>query len=134
MFVADEILIRLFAFRWDAKKRLSPDDALRHEWLKSSSTSAIPQHPQDVRRSPSESITVQRRGTLPASDSEFQYSMYKLYRGRKSKFGDGDGIEQTEVGGTTKVKVNVTPSARHTSAGEADPNLDDSGTFLPPIL
>lgn len=120
--------------RWDAKKRLTPDDALRHEWLKSSSTSSIPQHPQDVRRSPSESSTGQRRGTLPSSDSESQYSMYRLYRGRKSKYSDGDIVEQNDIGGTTKVKVNVTPSARHTSAGDTDPSLDDSGTFLPPIL
>ncbi|KAL1457906.1 hypothetical protein WDU94_008086, partial [Cyamophila willieti] len=75
-------------FCWDAKKRLTPDEALRHEWLKSSSSSSSSNshHATDLRKSPS----------APHNN------MYRLYRGSK-------------------------PAPQ-----ELD--LNDSGTFLPPIL
>ncbi|KAK6632333.1 Dual specificity tyrosine-phosphorylation-regulated kinase 2 [Polyplax serrata] len=124
--------------QWDAKKRLNPEDALRHEWLKSSSfSSSVSQTSQEVRRSPSESGTPsQRRGTLTSSvGSESQYSAYRVHRARKWKYGDGDMTDQTDLGATTTVKVNVSSSTRHASStGESDHALDDSGSFLPPIL
>lgn len=104
--------------QWDAEKRLSPDDAMRHEWLKASSTSSLTQHASEARRSPSEGSATQRRGTLPNSD-------YRFYR--RAKFSDGDAVDASDAGATTKVKVNV-------SHCDPDPSLDDSGTFLPPIL
>ncbi|KAI5742563.1 hypothetical protein M8J77_008632 [Diaphorina citri] len=77
-------------FNWDSKKRLTPDEALRHEWLKSSSSSSSSSshHATDLRKSPSAHT-----------------NMYRLYRGVPTK-----------------------PSA------PADIDLNDSGTFLPPIL
>ncbi|XP_075212246.1 dual-specificity tyrosine phosphorylation-regulated kinase 2 isoform X3 [Lycorma delicatula] len=77
---------------WDAKKRMTPEEALRHEWLKSSSSTQQNQQ-SEIRRSPS---TVSQQ-PAPAA------SLYGIYRGSK-------------------------PSVK------LDPNLDDSGTFLPPIL
>uniref|UniRef100_A0A1B6DNE8 dual-specificity kinase n=2 Tax=Clastoptera arizonana TaxID=38151 RepID=A0A1B6DNE8_9HEMI len=74
---------------WDSKKRMTPEDALHHEWLKSSQS----QQSVDVRRSP--------------SSASHQPSTYKVYRGSKPA--------------TTKPPV-------------PDLNLDDSGTFLPPLL
>lgn len=122
-----------FFFRWDAKKRLTPEDALRHEWLKSS-TLSVSHTSQEVRRSPSESGTPsQLRGSL-SSVGDSQHSGYRVHRARKWKYSDGDLTESNDVRGATTVKVNVTPSTRHTSSSDADTSLDDSGTFLPPIL
>uniref|UniRef100_A0A8D8UQ46 dual-specificity kinase n=1 Tax=Cacopsylla melanoneura TaxID=428564 RepID=A0A8D8UQ46_9HEMI len=75
-------------FCWDSKKRLTPDEALRHEWLKSSSSSSSSNshHTTDLRKSPS----------APHNN------MYRLYRGSKPAPQEHD--------------------------------LNDSGTFLPPIL
>ncbi|EEB17394.1 mitogen-activated protein kinase ERK-A, putative [Pediculus humanus corporis] len=122
--------------QWDAKKRLNPEDALRHDWLKSSSTSSVTQTSQDLRRSPSETGNLgQRRTALKSSVTESQYTAFKVHKARKWKYGESENSEQNDVGGTTTVKVNVTtPSVRHTSAGDGETSLDDFGTFLPPIL
>lgn len=71
----------VFCCSWDAKKRMTPDEALRHEWLKTPPTAQT-----EVRRSP----------------SSVNQAAYRVYRGSK-------------------------PSKQ-------EPGLDDSGTFLPPIL
>lgn len=77
-----------------------------------------------------------------------QYSLYRLYRGKKcaSKLLSAGDAHQTESGegastnGTAKAKLNGVGRTSRTNAalGELlatlDPNLDDSGTFLPPIL
>lgn len=138
---------------WDAKKRLTPDDALHHEWLQS----YAPTQQQELRRSPSEvtSSQQQQHQRVPEAESsavaQQQYSLYRLYRGKKcaSKLLSAGNAHQTESGegvstnGTAKLKLNGLNSSsgnsRTTAAiGELvatlDPNLDDSGTFLPPIL
>lgn len=81
--------------KWDSKKRMTPDEALHHEWLKSSSQSQpqVPA-PAEVQRSP--------------SSASHQPAAYRVYKGAKS---------------TSNSKPPV-----------PDLNLDDSGTFLPPIL
>ncbi|PSN42817.1 Dual specificity tyrosine-phosphorylation-regulated kinase 2 [Blattella germanica] len=152
---------------WDAKKRLTPEDALRHEWLQSSSSS----QQQELRRSPSEVASSQQQPqpqqqqpqqqprrvadrVLEGESSvttQQQYSLYRLYRGKKcaSKLlagGDGHQTESSDAAttnGTAKPKLNGVSSASGSSRTTAaigelvaslDPNLDDSGTFLPPIL
>ena len=130
---------------------MTPEDAICHEWLKASPAQ------QELRRSPSEVARTQpqqqpqpqepRRVTEgePSGVSQ-QYSLYRLYRGKKcaSKLlpaGEAHQIESGDI--PAKPKVNSGGSAsssnRTTAAmGELlptlDPNLDDSGTFLPPIL
>ncbi|XP_033610241.1 dual specificity tyrosine-phosphorylation-regulated kinase 4 isoform X3 [Cryptotermes secundus] len=137
---------------WDAKKRLTPEDALHHEWLQSSSST----QQQELRRSPSEVASShqqpqQQPRRVPEGESsaatQQQYSLYRLYRGKKcaSKLLSANDTHQTESGegastnGTARAKLNEVGSSRTNAAlGELlatlDPNLDDSGTFLPPIL
>ncbi|KAJ9577021.1 hypothetical protein L9F63_006404, partial [Diploptera punctata] len=142
---------------WDAKKRLTPEDAVCHEWLKGSpAQQELRRSPSEVTRSQSQSQQQQqqqqqqqesRRVTEGESSGvpiPQQYSLYRLYRGKKcaSKLlsaGDESGDIPT-TNGTAKPKVNSASSSNRTTAaiGELvpalDPNLDDSGTFLPPIL
>lgn len=82
-----------------------------------------------------------------SATTQQQYSLYRLYRGKKcaSKLLSAGDAHQSESGegastnGTAKAKLNEVGSSRTNAAiGELlatlDPNLDDSGTFLPPIL
>jgi dual specificity tyrosine-phosphorylation-regulated kinase 2/3/4 len=86
-----------------------------------------------------------------SATTQQQYSLYRLYRGKKcaSKLLTTGDAHQTESGegastnGTAKPKLNGVSSASGSSRMTAaiselvatlDPNLDDSGTFLPPIL
>ncbi|XP_067001865.1 dual specificity tyrosine-phosphorylation-regulated kinase 4 isoform X2 [Anabrus simplex] len=143
--------------QWDAKKRMTPDEALRHEWLQSSSSSAAVQQPE-LRRSPSEMASSQQQqqrrvleaeSTAAAQQQQQQYSLYRLYRGKKcvSKLLEPHQAEQGDscsASSSNKPKLNGISSASSGSnrSGTAitdlvaslDPNLDDSGTFLPPIL
>nr|CAD7438693.1 unnamed protein product [Timema bartmani] len=148
----DTIFVDFIArcLEWDAKKRLTPDDALRHEFLQptsssSSTSSSAQQH--ELRRSPSEVTTAHRRGqqtTVNTDTSDQQYSLYRLYRGKKSgsKLLDGEvGDAITTNGIIAKPKLNGVSSTNGSSravsdlvANLSDQNLDDSGTFLPPIL
>ncbi|XP_073986729.1 dual-specificity tyrosine phosphorylation-regulated kinase 2 isoform X3 [Rhodnius prolixus] len=96
---------------WDATKRLTPEKALRHEWLKSSSGSS----------STSSSNSEVRRSASAASQQQHQQKLlHRVYRTSGIVGGGGSGAIQT----TTHL----------TSTKSSELNLDDSGTFLPPIL
>lgn len=168
--------------RWDPSKRLTPDEARRHEWLNPSSssshvssssstmasstvnantnanananantttveTSAQSTHAQTV----SVTVSASRQRATTVEDSP--YTMYRLRMGRKllQRISTGDNTDN--AGLVAKNKLNgsasshalasntqstTTASSRHASTGDIvaslDPNLDDSGTFLPPIL
>lgn len=105
-------------------------------------------------QSHAQSVTVQnvpRQRATTMEDPQQLYSLYRLYRGRKcvSKI---TTLDNADSGGGLVVKSKLNGSAsshalavgtqpatsRHASTGDIvaslDPNLDDSGTFLPPIL
>lgn len=130
---------------------MSPDEALRHEWLQSS--------PQDTKRSPSEVSCPRRQTSIPPTTeleipSEVGHSLYRIYKGKKCMSkerltshhsGDGDICDnsstryKTGSNSSDRATANSTHSAiARLDAGEIppgiDPSLDDSGTFLPPIL
>ncbi|XP_076665460.1 uncharacterized protein LOC143367492 isoform X3 [Andrena cerasifolii] len=167
---------------WDPSKRLTPDEARRHEWLNPSSssshvssssstmasstvnantnanananantttveTSSQSTHAQTV----SVTVSASRQRATTVEDSP--YTMYRLRMGRKllQRISTGDNTDN--AGLVAKNKLNgsasshalasntqstTTASSRHASTGDIvaslDPNLDDSGTFLPPIL
>ncbi|XP_023289267.1 dual specificity tyrosine-phosphorylation-regulated kinase 4, partial [Orussus abietinus] len=152
---------------WDAKKRMTPDEAMRHEWLNSSSslhlssssamTSSVmgkaictsmeppqPAHAQTV------TVNAPRQRATTMEDPQQQYSLFKSYQGWKaiSKITwldnvDGGGLAvKSKLNGSASshaLASGAQPAAsRHASTGDIvaslDPNLDDSGTFLPPIL
>lgn len=151
---------------------MTPDEAMRHEWLNSSSShvssssSAIASstvnasantttsvetsqsaHAQTV------SVTVSAPRQRATTMEDPPYTMYRLYKGRKymQKISATSGDSTDNAGGlVVKSKLNgsasshalasstQTAASRHASTGDIvaslDPNLDDSGTFLPPIL
>ncbi|XP_051176712.1 dual specificity tyrosine-phosphorylation-regulated kinase 2-like isoform X2 [Leptopilina boulardi] len=161
---------------WDAKKRMTPDEAMKHEWLNSSSsssshlssssstmtssvsgTTAVSAVVDSSQQSHAQTVTVQnapRQRATTMEDPQQLYSLYRLYRGRKcvSKITTLDNADSGSGGGGLVVKSKLNGSAsshalavgtqpatsRHASTGDIvsslDPNLDDSGTFLPPIL
>ncbi|KAK0098604.1 hypothetical protein PV326_006165 [Microctonus aethiopoides] len=93
-----------------------------------------------------------QRATTLEDEQQQQYSLYRLYRGGKcvSKITTMDNADNSNGTLVVKSKLNgsasshalasgtQTATSRHASTGDIvaslDPNLDDSGTFLPPIL
>lgn len=159
--------------RWDPKKRMTPDEAMRHEWLNSSSfhvssststiaastvnantnananttsmeTSSQSAHAQTV------SVTVSAPRQRATTVEDPPYTMYRLCKGRKYVQRISTTENTDNAGLVVKSKLNgsasshalasstQTTTSRHASTGDIvaslDPNLDDSGTFLPPIL
>lgn len=181
--------------RWDPKKRMTPDEAVRHEWLLSSSFShassssssstmtsstvnanngnngnnsnataatvvetSQSSHAQTVTR-----LTVSEALQLPSNMEYAPYSLLALYlkhdkhmkrvgTSENSKSGGAATTDNSKSSSSLVVKSKLNGSAsshalassaqtttsRHASTGDIvsslDPNLDDSGTFLPPIL
>lgn len=158
---------------WDPKKRMTPDEAMRHEWLNSSSfhvgsststiatstvnantnananttsmeTSSQSAHAQTV------SVTVSAPRQRATTVEDPPYPMYRLCKGRKYVQRISTTETTDNAGLVVKSKLNgsasshalasstQTTTSRHASTGDIvaslDPNLDDSGTFLPPIL
>lgn len=143
---------------------MTPDEAMRHEWLNTSSShassmassvvssmiSSVGDVPNQTSHAQTVNVTSSRPRATTLEDPQQQYSLYRLYRGRKcvSKITAIDSSDN----GTMVVKGKLNGSAsshalasgtqpaasRHASTGDIvaslDPNLDDSGTFLPPIL
>ncbi|XP_029177998.1 probable serine/threonine-protein kinase dyrk2 isoform X2 [Nylanderia fulva] len=161
---------------WDPKKRMTPDEAMRHEWLTSSSSSHVSSSSSAIASSTvnvsanttttsvetsresahlpqTVSVTVSAPRQRATTMEDPPYTMYRLYKSR-SKYVQkvSTGTDGTDNGGGLMVKSKLNGSAsshalasstqtatsRHASTGDIvaslDPNLDDSGTFLPPIL
>ncbi|XP_012218653.1 dual specificity tyrosine-phosphorylation-regulated kinase mbk-2 isoform X2 [Linepithema humile] len=162
---------------WDPKKRMTPDEAMRHEWLTSSSSSHVSSSSSAIASSTvnasanttttsvetsresahapqTVSVTVSAPRQRATTMEDPPYTMYRLYKGRKYVQKVSAGADSTDGGGggglMVKSKLNgsasshalasstQTATSRHASTGDIvaslDPNLDDSGTFLPPIL
>lgn len=117
----------LLLFRWNPKKRMTPDEALRHDWMQTSSS-----HKQsDLRHSHSEvsvghqtltTSTVSNGGTATSNDN---YAAFRLQHHHK--------ISSTKAT-IEKLKTRTTETSRMHDSTSVDSNLNDSGTFLPPIL
>lgn len=117
----------LLLFRWNPKKRMTPDEALRHDWMQTASS-----HKQsDLRHSHSEvsvghqtltTSTVSNGGTATSNDN---YAAFRLQHHHK--------ISSTKAT-IEKLKTRTTETSRIHDSTSVDSNLNDSGTFLPPIL
>lgn len=103
---------------------MTPDEALRHEWMLSSSTSQ--NKPTDLRHSQSDasvSHTLNLNLAGGISTSNDNYSNFRLHHKCTSKLL------------SDKNKHKSTIDCRRTNDSiSVDSNLNDSGTFLPPIL
>ncbi|KAK8733542.1 hypothetical protein OTU49_006349 [Cherax quadricarinatus] len=136
---------------WDPSTRMSPEEALQHEWLHTSVTSTI----SSSSSSSSQVGTCERRagvvnGSGPAgnprrqgpitqdSTEEDNYSLYKVYKGKRHR---DTGVVVSEVGakqdattGNTNTTTSNTGVNGNPEGTSTENSLDDSGTFLPPIL
>ncbi|XP_046819579.1 dual specificity tyrosine-phosphorylation-regulated kinase mbk-2-like isoform X2 [Vespa crabro] len=180
---------------WDPKKRMTPDEAVRHEWLSSSfshassssssssstmtsstvnakngnngnnsnATAAVVETSQSSHAQTVTRLTVSEALQLPSNMEYAPYSLLALYlkhdkhmkrvgTSENSKSGGAATTDNSKSSSSLVVKSKLNGSAsshalassaqtttsRHASTGDIvsslDPNLDDSGTFLPPIL
>ncbi|XP_008543660.1 probable serine/threonine-protein kinase dyrk2 isoform X1 [Microplitis demolitor] len=152
---------------WDPKERMTPDEAMRHKWLNTSSSSHLSTsssmgssvvssminstiEPNQTSHSQSVSVSAPRQRAITLEDEQQQYSLYRLYRGRKcvSKITAIDSTDNNTLAVKSKLNGSASSHAlasgtqpaasRHASTGDIvaslDPNLDDSGTYLPAIL
>ncbi|XP_017785294.1 PREDICTED: dual specificity tyrosine-phosphorylation-regulated kinase 4 isoform X2 [Nicrophorus vespilloides] len=102
---------------WNPRKRMTPDEALRHEWIQS----AMAQKSGDLRHSLSEASVNQESSSHSSSGTSSSYSRqhYKCVVVKSDK--------------VLKAKI-VDSSKLNEVCTSVDSNLNDSGTFLPPIL
>lgn len=98
---------------------MTPDEALRHEWILSG-TSGYQKSGNDLRHSHSE-VHVGHDSHSSSSTSGSSHS--RIYHKTVLHAPRGD-----------KVKAKILDTRIHDSIGKLDSNLNDSGTFLPPIL
>lgn len=142
---------------------MTPDEAMRHKWLNTSSSSHLSTsssvvssminstiEPNQTSHSQSVSVSAPRQRAITLEDEQQQYSLYRLYRGRKcvSKITAIDNTDNNTLAVKSKLNGSASSHAlasgtqpaasRHASTGDIvaslDPNLDDSGTYLPAIL
>lgn len=99
---------------WNPKKRMTPDEAVRHPWVLAGTS----QKSGDLRHSHSE-INVAHDSHSSSSTSGSSHSRVH----HKCVVQKGD-----------KVKAKIIETRIHDSVAKLDTNLNDSGTFLPPIL
>lgn len=102
---------------------MTPDEALRHEWMASSTTS---QKPSDLRHSQSDAsvsrtLNLNLAGGIATSNDN--YSNFRLHHKCTSKLLSD---KQKHKSSTDCRRIN--------DSNSVDSNLNDSGTFLPPIL
>lgn len=151
--------------RWDPKKRMTPDEAIRHEWLKSSSShmssswaiasstnssantttnveSSQSAHPR-TRNVTTNAPWQQRRKSILHDISVVQGSYKYVQKISTGENADNGGlVVKSKLNGSASSHALAssaqTTTSRHASTGDIvaslDLNLDDSGTFLPPIL
>lgn len=111
----------LIIYRWNPKKRLNPDDALRHPWILSG-------------------VSLSKSGELRHSHSEINISHDSGSHSSSSTSGGSSGQSRrvhhkySIVQKSDKVKAKILETRLHDSVTKLDSNLNDSGTFLPPIL
>lgn len=109
--------------RWNPKKRLAPDEALRHPWILSG---LHPQKSGDLRHSHSEVNVSHEGGTASYSSSSTSGS------GHHSRNVYHKCVVTSQK--SDKVKAKIVETRLHDALTKLDTNLNDSGTFLPPIL
>lgn len=94
---------------------MTPDEALRHEWI----LSGLTQKPNDLRHSQSDA-SVGQDSHSSSGTSGGSYSRMHV-KCSASKISD-------------KAKAKIIVDSRLNDSTSVDSNLNDSGTFLPPIL
>ncbi|XP_069174410.1 dual specificity tyrosine-phosphorylation-regulated kinase mbk-2 isoform X1 [Procambarus clarkii] len=139
---------------WDPSTRMSPEEALQHDWLHTSLTSTISSSSSS---STTQVGTSERRsgvvnGGGPAgnprrqgpitqdSTEEDNYSLYKVYKGKRHRdtgvvVSEVGAKQETTIGNANATTITSNPGVNGNPEGTSTENsLDDSGTFLPPIL
>lgn len=96
---------------------MTPDEALRHEWILSGNT----QKTNELRHSHSEAQVVPD-SIYPSSSSTSGSSTYSRMH-----------VKCIATKTSDKIKAKIVDS-RSNNSTSVDSNLNDSGTFLPPIL
>lgn len=106
--------------RWNPRKRMTPEEALRHEWILSGTRQKSPSNGESLRHSQSEASVNQESSSYSSSGASSSYSRqhYKCVVVKSDKL----------------LKAKIVDSSKLNDSTSVDSNLNDSGTFLPPIL
>ncbi|XP_065163782.1 dual specificity tyrosine-phosphorylation-regulated kinase 4-like isoform X2 [Atheta coriaria] len=105
---------------WNPRKRMTPEEALRHEWILSGTRQKSPSNGESLRHSQSEASVNQESSSYSSSGASSSYSRqhYKCVVVKSDKL----------------LKAKIVDSSKLNDSTSVDSNLNDSGTFLPPIL
>lgn len=140
---------------WDPSTRMTPEEALQHEWLHSSLSTTVSSSSSSSSPSTQAGTTDRRPGAVNGgppgnprrqgpitqdSVEEENYTLYKVYKGKRHR---DTGVTATDAGtkqDPTSSNANTTTATSNTGVNgnpdgtSTENSLDDSGTFLPPIL
>ncbi|KAF4529528.1 hypothetical protein B566_EDAN015186 [Ephemera danica] len=138
---------------WDATKRMTPDEALKHPWLNQTSSTfeltrcSSQETPTSTHKSASAAALASTRSDsdLPGSSSILPpppppplpndaYSLYRVYKGTRKPSIHCSKERQSSADAIDRRSQNRTGSMQRESSLPEKSSLDDSGTFLPPIL
>ncbi|KAG0722127.1 Dual specificity tyrosine-phosphorylation-regulated kinase 2 [Chionoecetes opilio] len=144
---------------WDPSTRMTPEEALQHDWVLSSHASTISSSPPSGSERRAGVVNggpaghPRRHGpiTQDSTEDENNYTLYKVYKGKRhrdtntSVAESGAKQDTTTNANTTTTTTTSTALATTTTTSNTgvngnlettstDNSLDDSGTFLPPIL
>ncbi|CAL4082997.1 unnamed protein product, partial [Meganyctiphanes norvegica] len=137
---------------WDPNTRMTPEEALSHEWLvgvggppppSSSSSTTVTSSERRTGATQQQHQTtghqnaqqIKKMGPINRDNSveeDNNYSLYKVYKGKRHRDTSGNAVD---VGGSNGSQDRSSGSINGNIEGHSTENsLDDSGTFLPPIL
>ncbi|XP_066976524.1 uncharacterized protein [Macrobrachium rosenbergii] len=145
---------------WDPSTRMTPEEALQHEWLhsplssnisSSSTSSTSTQAGTGDRRAGgvangANAGVPRRPGPITQDSTEDEnFTLYTVYKGKRHRdasatVGEAGAKQETTTSSnatntnTTTTTSNLGVNGNHPDGTSAENSLDDSGTFLPPIL
>lgn len=112
---------------WNPKKRMTPDEALKHSWMYNFSPSQNKSN--DLRHSHSEA-SVGHQGLSTSNHTSNNHG----YTSSNENYHKATAVVSISKDKSERLKVKTGEVGRLHDSTSVDSNLNDSGTFLPPIL
>ncbi|XP_047493823.1 dual specificity tyrosine-phosphorylation-regulated kinase 4-like [Penaeus chinensis] len=140
---------------WDPSSRMTPEEALQHEWLHPTTSTMSSSSSSSVSTTAGGGAGAEKRGgavnggpvgnvrrqgpITQESTEEENFSLYTVYKGKRHRDNCALAAESGAKNDSSSSTANSNPAAASSSNGNQDGtstenSLDDSGTFLPPIL
>ncbi|ROT72226.1 Dual specificity tyrosine-phosphorylation-regulated kinase 2 [Penaeus vannamei] len=139
---------------WDPSSRMTPEEALQHEWLHPTTSNASSSSSSSLSTTAGGGggaekrggavnggpvANVRRQGPITQDSTEDEnFSLYTVYKGKRHRDNCALAAESGAKNDSSSSATNSNPAAASSNGNQdgtsTENSLDDSGTFLPPIL